>query len=133
MITGKVFDEQTKEPIWNASIYVSDSLGKITEAASGTTSWFDGTYKFTPASGIYITCSCVGYASKTVAFSELTPVIHFPLSKTATELPEVEIIDTPIKTAKKLINYVIAGFALATGAYLLNSLTNSKTRSTNEK
>lgn len=132
MVTqGKVFDAQTNEPIWNASVFVSDSAGKITASASGTTTWFDGTYKFSPAPGSFLTSSCVGYASKTMPLNEFTPVIHFPLSKVATELPEVEIIDTPLKP-KKIINYVVVGFALALGAYLLNSLTH-KTRSTNEK
>jgi len=123
MITGRVYDATTNEPIWNASVFISDAAGRITASANGTTSNFDGLYSFTAPTGSYITCSHVSYKTKTLPLAGLTASVNFPLQPGATELPEVEIIDTPIKWWDKNKYPAIIGItiAMAVAAALYNN------------
>jgi hypothetical protein len=128
MITGKVVDLADNSAIWNASVFISDAQGKITATAQGTTTDFDGNYKFTPTiQGGFLTASCTGYTKKTVPFNALSGTMNFAL-QSGVDLPVVEIIDTRITWWDKNKYYAIAGLTLAgvLGAILYNK--NNKNR-----
>lgn len=83
VISGRVFDAQTREPIPFTNIAVSDDLHK------GTTTDFDGYYKLNVGAGKFLTVSFLGYEPLQVYADN--PVINIGLVATAVQVQGVTI------------------------------------------
>ncbi len=95
VITGKITDQETKEPIANASIVIKGTtLGTATEA--------DGTYKLqVPKEASVFRVTSIGYVDKEV--SARGPVMNISLQSTGTKnLDEIVVVGFGTKIKKDL-------------------------------
>lgn len=108
MITGKLTDSKTNEPLAFANVYLSDPAGNPVGNV-GTITDINGNYSFGNAHNTqYVTFSYVGYTRKTIQVN--TSTLNVMLEPTNTILPEVEIISTRIvPIAGILLTLVILG------------------------
>ena len=127
IIQGKVIDEKTKEPMFGAHVYISDSKGKVVDPPVGAPTDPDGEYFFQGGKkGDYISASYVGYKTKTQKIlSDKDPLtINWKIVPTAAALPEFTVVaekekevPSPPSAARKKRNYapyVYGGIVLLT-------------------
>lgn len=90
VITGKIIDADTNEPLPFANIALFDKDGKV---LAGTNTDFDGYYKLenVPISAVTIEASFIGYQSIKASIS--SNVIDFSLSEETERLEEVTIVE----------------------------------------
>jgi len=87
LITGKITDQATGQPLPNANVYFSGSSGTYINGTTGTISDHNGNYSINGV-GEHLTASYTGYAKQT---EQAANNINFQLPNDAT-LPEVNII-----------------------------------------
>ena len=86
VISGTIFDQKTKEPIYSASVYFNGTFG-------GTLSDKDGKYELNVAkyTGMQLTVSALGYYSATMTSFEPGKPLNVYLSPKLFELEEVVV------------------------------------------
>lgn len=122
ILEGKVIDAKTKEPLFGANVFISDSKGVIGDPPVGSPADPDGEYFFEGGKvGDFISASYVGYKTKTKKITSETAPINWELEVSASSIPEFTVIaekdepPTPSMARKKERNYtpfIIGGILL---------------------
>jgi len=119
LITGKVTNNKTGEPIWNAEVFLSDDKGNITNPPVGSVTDFDGNYSIHAnqyRQSINLTVKHVSYKSFTKGFGLSQDngeafELDYSLSPNSYLLPEVEIFGEVVVAAIKK-NPIVSGSIL---------------------
>jgi len=122
ILEGKVIDSKTKEPLFGANIFISDSKGVMGDPPVGSPTDPDGEYFFEGGKvGDYISASYVGYKTKTKKITSETAPINWELEPTAASIPEFTVIaekdEPPVpnvarKKEKNYTPFIIGGIVL---------------------
>ncbi len=99
VITGKITNNVTGKPIYNAHVFYTDKMGKPYSPLVGTVTDFDGNFSFDSLGGYYLKVTHVGYSDmvKPIDLSHFQSggdylnTLNFQLIPTAYNLPEVVI------------------------------------------
>lgn len=135
VISGKVVDASTGQPVFNAHVVFTDAAGKPYSPLRGTVTDPDGYYSFETLGGTHLKVSHVSYKSQVKEIDlntysssgTYTQVINFSLKPAGVMLPEVVI--RPVTNwfkKNKLISY--AGIAALLGFMVLKKPAKSKKR-----
>lgn len=135
ILEGKVVDSKTKEPLFGASVFISDSKGAVGDTPIGSPTNPDGEYFFEGGKvGDYISASYVGYKTKTKKINQDTSSVNFELNTSNNLLQEFEVVAEKPKPTnnkqqinKQKNNYLvligIGVIALLSGVVMYNTLT----------
>lgn len=121
ILEGKVIDAETKEPLFGANVFISNSNGIMVDPPVGSPTDPDGEYFFEGGKvGDFISVSYMGYKTKTKKINSETAPINWEIEPTTASIPEFTVVaerDEP-KTqsvARKDKNYtpfIVGGIVL---------------------
>ena len=126
VITGKVTNKKTGEPVWNAHVVFTDQHGVPYSPLTGTVTDPDGNFSFDTLGGYYLKVSHVQFKSVLLPISlkhyqdggDYSSRLNVPLTPASYTLPEVTIKGRKTKSTAGNLFLALLGVAILTKTFL---------------
>lgn len=123
VVSGRVTDKTTGEPLERAIIRLQDSLKGVMRAYAITNA--EGEYRlsvFSKSDSVWVNVSFLGYGEQIVGLKNGTQRVDFDLSVESFKINEVFVKANKIWMRHDTINYSVAGFTSASDRYISDVL-----------
>ncbi len=126
VLTGKVTNIKTREPVWNAHVIFTDENGKPYSPVIGTVTDLNGNFSFDTLGGYYLRISHVQFENVTLPINlshyqsggDYSSRLNISLTPNSYLLPEVTIKGKKTKSAKAGLFFALLGTVILAKIFL---------------